>query len=118
MSDESTRDELALSLVLELEREGPMAPGAWARSRRMFVLAGAANDTDYLVTVVRKRGQHPSSSVPLHATPSATYTYLMQILARDGGWGILRDPHSGHVIEGFSAPLRRRKTCCPISLKK
>ncbi|UUU43373.1 hypothetical protein [Streptomyces sp. NBC_00162] len=113
MSDESTRDELALSLVLELEREGPMAPGAWARSRRMFVLAGAANDTDYLVTVVRKREQHPSSSALLHATPSATYTYLMQILARDGGWGILRDPHSGHVIEGSFGAVTAPKDMLP-----
>lgn len=59
MSDESTRDELALSLVLELERERVMAPGAWVRSRRMFV-PGAANDTNYLITVVRKSEQQPS----------------------------------------------------------
>ncbi|MFD5030003.1 DUF6585 family protein [Streptomyces sp. NPDC058405] len=54
MGDESTRDELAQSLVLKLEGEGVIAAGAWVRSRRMFVLAGDANDTNYLITVVRK----------------------------------------------------------------
>ncbi|KUN38753.1 hypothetical protein AQJ27_44025 [Streptomyces olivochromogenes] len=55
MGDESTRNELAQSLVRELEHEGAIAAGAWGRSKRMFVLAGDANDTNYLITVVRKK---------------------------------------------------------------
>jgi hypothetical protein len=54
MIDPSTRDELALSLVHDLERGGSLAPGAWERSVRRFILAGAADDPDYLITVVRK----------------------------------------------------------------
>ncbi|MFD4941361.1 hypothetical protein ACFWNT_02210 [Streptomyces sp. NPDC058409] len=100
MSDESTRDELAQSFVLKLEREGVMAPGAWARSRRMFILAGAASDTDYLITVVRKGEQHASPADPRRGTHMATYTYLLQILANNGVWSIIRDPHSGNLIEG------------------
>ncbi|MWA15722.1 hypothetical protein [Streptomyces sp. BA2] len=60
MSDTSTRDEMASSLVHDLEREGLLAHGAWTRSRRLFILAGTAIDTDYLITVVRKpKGTRP-----------------------------------------------------------
>ncbi|MFF2009611.1 hypothetical protein ACFVWY_11120 [Streptomyces sp. NPDC058195] len=100
MSDGSTRDRLALSLVLGLEREGALAPGAWARSRRMFIKAGAARDTDYLITVVHRRHL---SAVPAAAPGGAwpgTYTYLLQILAANGGWALLRDPRTGAFADG------------------
>jgi hypothetical protein len=54
MNDEFTRNQMALSLVQDFERDGELAPGAWNRSRRVFVRAGVATDTDYLITVVRK----------------------------------------------------------------
>ncbi|MFD0548315.1 hypothetical protein ACFQ0X_03440 [Streptomyces rectiviolaceus] len=54
MGDASTREELASSLVRDLERQAAFVSGAWARSRRLFILAGAAIDTDYLIIVVRR----------------------------------------------------------------
>ncbi|MFB7186476.1 HEAT repeat domain-containing protein [Streptomyces sp. NPDC056230] len=83
MGDESTRDELAQSLVRELEHEGVIAAGGWGRSRRIFVLAGDANDTNYLITVVRKGEQRPSPSDPPGAAD--TRRTIAQVLARMDG---------------------------------
>ncbi|MEV2251687.1 trypsin-like peptidase domain-containing protein [Streptomyces sp. NPDC050147] len=55
MSDASARDEMASSLVHGLKREGRLTRGAWARSRRLFILAGTAIGTDYLITVVGRQ---------------------------------------------------------------
>lgn len=100
MSDDSTRDGLARSLLLDLEREGVLAPDAWGRSRRMHVLAGTARDTDYLITVVRKRDRRPSPAAPQDGARRSTYTYLLQILAANGAWSLILDPHTGKPADG------------------
>ncbi|MFJ8827805.1 hypothetical protein ACIREE_39495 [Streptomyces sp. NPDC102467] len=99
MGDEATRDQLAQSLLLELELEGTLAPGAWVRSRRMFVLAGAANDTDYLVTVVTRK-QGAADTEPGGVPGMRTYTFLLQVLAKNGVWSTVRDPHTGRTPDG------------------
>jgi hypothetical protein len=66
MGDESLRDELALSLVGEMEDKGMLEPGAWERSRRMYVLAGDAADTDYLITAVLKAEPARKADSPRH----------------------------------------------------
>ncbi|MFL6119244.1 hypothetical protein [Actinophytocola sp.] len=115
MSDESTREELARSLVLEMEREMAITSAAWARSERMFIRAGTANDTDYLIIVVRKDEHHPS---PRRGTRVLTYTYLVQVLPRRGTWGTLRDPHSGDFREGtFGAVAVPEGTLADIAQK-
>jgi len=62
MASESGRDELALSRIHDLEREGVLAPGAWNRSERMCVKIPSGSDASYLLTVIRKEnknGPHP-----------------------------------------------------------
>ncbi|WP_052433336.1 hypothetical protein [Streptacidiphilus carbonis] len=54
MDGSRSSDRLAMSLVHDLEREGALYPGAWERSKRLEVMAGAARGGDYLLTVVRK----------------------------------------------------------------
>ncbi|MGH3850280.1 MAG: hypothetical protein ACRDRT_11330, partial [Pseudonocardiaceae bacterium] len=66
MNEKFTRNRLALSLVQGLERDGVLAPGAWARSRPLSIRAGAADDTDYLVTVVRKPDSTPHNQPLVH----------------------------------------------------
>jgi hypothetical protein len=109
MSDDSTRDGLVQSLLLDLEREGVLAPDAWGRSRRMYVLAGTARDTNYLITVVRKGARRPSPAAPQDGSHWSTYTYLLQILANNGVWSLLLDPHTGKPFDGVlgavSAPV-------------
>ncbi|MDH6142979.1 MULTISPECIES: hypothetical protein [Kitasatospora] len=56
MDSESTRNQLAMSHIRELERDGVLLPGAWERSERMFVLSGIKPGTDCLITVVSKPG--------------------------------------------------------------
>ncbi|MET9558397.1 hypothetical protein [Streptomyces sp. NPDC006645] len=100
MRSEATRDGLAQSLLLDLEREGTLVPGAWVRSRRMHILAGTAQDTDYLITVVRKSDRRQSPAAPPAGVGWSTYTYLLQFLAGNGGWGLLRDPHTDKLFAG------------------
>lgn len=62
MADASGRDELALTRIHDLEREGKLAPGAWNRSKRTFVETHNVADTNYLLTVIRredKNDPHP-----------------------------------------------------------
>lgn len=99
MTDDATRDELASSLLRELEREEVVAPAASVRSDNMFIRAGEANDTDYLIVVVRKDVRRSRASSRNRAE-QATYTYLLQILPRRGGWGTLRDSCSGDFVRG------------------
>ncbi|MGH3833678.1 MAG: hypothetical protein ACRDRS_25125 [Pseudonocardiaceae bacterium] len=66
MNEKFTRDRLALSLVQGLEHDGVLAPGAWARSRPLFIRAGTTDDTDYLVTVVRKPDSTPHNQPLVH----------------------------------------------------
>jgi hypothetical protein len=58
MADESGRDELALTLIRDLESEGKLAPGAWNRSKRTFVKTHNRSDTSYLLTVIRRENKN------------------------------------------------------------
>ncbi|MFF8375790.1 hypothetical protein ACF07V_06660 [Streptomyces sp. NPDC015661] len=100
MSDDSTRDGLVQSLLLDLEREGVLVPGAWGRSRRLHILAGPAGDANYLINVVRKSDRRPSPAASQDGAHWNTYTYLLQILADNGVWSLLLDPHTGRPFEG------------------
>lgn len=66
MNDEFTRNRFSLSLVQGLERDGVLAPEAWKRAKPLFIRAIAANDTDYLLTVVRKPGSTYSKQPLIH----------------------------------------------------
>ncbi|MGH3720630.1 MAG: hypothetical protein ACRDRI_17645 [Pseudonocardiaceae bacterium] len=90
MTDEFARNRLAFSLVQDLERDGVLAPGAWKRSRPLFVRAGTADDTDYLITVVRKPGSTPNNPPLIHVCVirevpdrigSYDLTTLLQVMA-------------------------------------
>ncbi|MEL5955686.1 hypothetical protein AADR41_13075 [Streptomyces sp. CLV115] len=105
MSDGSTRDGLVQSLLLDLEREGVLAPDAWGRSRRMHILAGPAGDANYLIATVQKSDQRTSPAAPHAASHPGTYTYLLQILPRRGSWATLRDPRTGDFHDGTFAAL-------------
>ncbi|HEX6470380.1 MAG TPA: hypothetical protein VF069_14880 [Streptosporangiaceae bacterium] len=54
MNDRPARDRLAARLVHAMERDGELAPGAWERARPLFIKAGGADDTDYLLTVIKR----------------------------------------------------------------
>jgi hypothetical protein len=56
MDDALDRDRLASYLVHGMERDGELAPGAWERAEPLFLRATHEDDTDYLVTVVRRPG--------------------------------------------------------------
>lgn len=100
MSDASARDRLAQSLILDLERKGVLAPGAWVRSERMFILPGAAQTTNYLITTVLKSDPRTSPAASHAASRPSTYTYLLQVLPRRGSWATLRDPRTGDFHDG------------------
>lgn len=59
MRDDPARDELALSHIRVMERDGLLKPGARARSTRLFVPASHTNDDDHLITVVARQ-EHTS----------------------------------------------------------
>ncbi|MEU2022530.1 hypothetical protein ABZ565_10220 [Streptomyces sp. NPDC016469] len=105
MGDDSARDGLARALLLDLEREGVLAPAAWGRSRRMHVLAGPGGDADYLIVPVRRSHGGVSPAAPHDASRPGTYTYLLQILPLRGGWATLRDPRTGDFHEGTFGAL-------------
>ncbi|MCX4984995.1 hypothetical protein [Streptomyces sp. NBC_00572] len=109
MSDDSTRDGLVQSLLLDLEREGVLVPAAWGRSRHMHVLAGPAGDANYLINVVCKGNRLPSPTASQGGARWNVYTYLLQVLADNGVWSLLLDPHTGKPFDGVlgavSAPV-------------
>lgn len=79
MADERGRDELALAQIHDLEREGVLAPGAWNRSKRMFIEARDAPDTDYLVTVISK--DSATAPHPLYGLHSGLSKEILVALA-------------------------------------
>ncbi|WP_328901579.1 hypothetical protein OHR86_18085 [Streptomyces sp. NBC_00441] len=105
MSDASGRDGLAQSLLLDLEREGVLAPASWGRSRRMHILAGPGGDADYLIVPVQRSHLRVPPAAPHPASRPGTYTYLLQILPLRGGWATLRDPGTGDFHEGTFGAL-------------
>ncbi|GGZ87094.1 hypothetical protein GCM10010301_69600 [Streptomyces plicatus] len=105
MSDNATRDALARSLLLDLEREGALAPDSWGRSRRMHILAGPGGDGDYLIVPVQKSLRRLPPATPHAASGPGTYTYLLQILPLRGSWATLRDPRTGDFHEGTFGAL-------------
>ncbi|MFF9352702.1 hypothetical protein [Streptomyces sp. NPDC014734] len=105
MSDNAARDALARSLLLDLEREGVLAPDSWGRSRRMHILAGPEGDGDYLIVPVQRSLRRLSPAAPHAASGPGTYTYLLQILPLRGSWATLRDPRTGDFHEGTFGAL-------------
>jgi len=105
MGDGAARDGLAQSLLLDLEREGVLAPASWGRSRRMHILAGPGGDGDYLIVPVQRSHQRVPPTAPHAVSSPGTYTYLLQILPLRGGWATLRDPRTGDFHEGTFGAL-------------
>lgn len=69
MADENRRDELALTRIHDLEREGKLESGAWSRSKRIFVKVNDAPDTSYLLTMVRKEAGSREGNQIMHGEP-------------------------------------------------
>ncbi|MEV5601474.1 hypothetical protein AB0L33_08545 [Streptomyces sp. NPDC052299] len=113
MGDHATRDALAQSVLLDLEREGALAPDSWGRSRRMHILAGPAGDGDYLLVPVRKSPGRVPPAAPHAASAPGTYTYLLQILPLRGSWATLRDPRTGDFHEGTFGALSASADALP-----
>jgi hypothetical protein len=99
MAEKSGREELAITRVHDLEREGILAPGAWNRSERIFAKVPDASASKYLMTVIGKA----EVSAPGDARGSAPPSVIDGVITAAEGLPAAREDDIQHNYD-FAGP--------------
>jgi hypothetical protein len=89
MTERSCQEELALTRIHDLEREGILAPGAWNRSECIFAKSPEAFVSSYLLTVIGKAEDFTPGDAKVHPLQSEIIDRVLRAaeklpVARDG----------------------------------